>query len=171
MGAKKILINNVTVGTLRFFAGTELDATTDAADLTKIVAAGGVVFPKENAAVAAAALVARGMKVRGGAVDEDELASLMQSAAVQGAMVQFVDITLVAGTLTVNTDITITANSKVIPYLRVPGAGVSGTRYAITGITVGVPGTGAFTVTAKDSAAGNNTVATDVSQLTCVIIG
>lgn len=84
---------------------------------------------------------------------------------------QVAQITLVAGTLTLAAGITITAASRVIPVLVTPGAGASGTRYAVSGLTVGGAGVGAFTVTAKDSGAGDNTVNTDVSVLDCIIIG
>lgn len=106
-----------------------------------------------------------------GAVD------LANSSAVTGILpaanlpLQVTQVTLVAGTKTVNTGITITAASRVVPILVTPGAGASGTRYAISGLTVGGAGVGAFTVTAKDSGAGDNLVNTDVSVLDCLIIG
>lgn len=79
-------------------------------------------------------------------------------------------VTLVAGTVTVNAGITITANSKVFVQLVTPGAGASGTRYKVHGLVEGGPGVGAFSVTAVDSNAGDNIVNTDVSVLDYVIV-
>lgn len=75
--------------------------------------------------------------------------------------------TLVAGTKTINTGITITANSRIIitPSLT----GQAGVKYVVTARTVGAPGTGAFTVQAQDAT--GTLVNTDVSTFDYVIKG
>lgn len=75
----------------------------------------------------------------------------------------------VGGTATKNTGIVVTANTRAFVTLTTPGAGVSGTRYAVSYV-VGGAGVGAVTVTAKDSAAGDNTVATDNSVLAVTLV-
>lgn len=79
-------------------------------------------------------------------------------------------LTLVSGTKTINTGITITASSRILLQMTAPGAGALGDKYKVTGKTVGGPGTGAFTVTAI-AAADGTTVATDVSVHDYVIVG
>jgi hypothetical protein len=163
------LMNNVTVKNSRLLAGTQVNDATD--DAAAIRAAGGVLWPNGDAVVAAAAAIAQGLKLRGGAVDEAQLAAIMEAAATSVSRVQVGSLTLVGGSKTVNTGITITASSKVIPILESGGAATSGARYRVSGLTVGGPGTGAFTVDAVDLASGNNVVATDISVLGFVIIG
>ena len=75
----------------------------------------------------------------------------------------------VGGTATKNTGITVTANTRAHVTLTTPGAGASGTRYAVSYV-VGAPGVGAVTVTAKNSAAGDNTVTTDNSVLAVTLV-
>lgn len=153
-------------------------ATAAAADInalqagTSIVGVNGVTMPAGGALTTGQVLRATGAAAAAyGAVN------LASSDAVTGVLpaanlpIQVTQVTLVAGTKTVNTGITITAASRVVPILVTPGAGASGTRYAISGLTVGGAGVGAFTVTAKDSGAGDNLVNTDVSVLDCLIIG
>ena len=139
---------------------------------TTIVGVNGVTMPAGGALTTGQVLRATGAATAAyGAVN------LANSSAVTGVLpagnlpLQVTQVTLVAGTKTVNTGITITASSRVIPVLVTPGAGASGTRYAISGLTVGGAGVGAFTITAKDSGAGDNTVNTDVSVIDCIIIG
>jgi hypothetical protein len=166
--AQWILMNNVRAGTSTMRAGSVVDDAVE--NLAAIRASGGVLLPASDATLAAAAAALRDVGRNAGLPIEGN-----PEFAMLAAMMPFVQtlgpLALVAGTLTVNTGITVTARTRVIPVLAVPGAGVSGTRYAITGLVVGSPGTGAFTCTAKDSAAGNNTVATDVSTLYFILIG
>lgn len=139
------------------------------ADVTKAAAAVGVSTAparadhKHDVSTAAPSSV-------GLANAEGVATSLARSDHVHNSGVQRGQVTLLAGVGTVNTGVTITANTRVIPILVTPGAGVSGTRYAVTGYVVGGPGVGAFTITAKDSAAGDNTVITDVSVFDWVAI-
>lgn len=86
-------------------------------------------------------------------------------------LLQSGQVTLVAGTVTLAAGIKITANSQVMLTLETPGAGVSGSRYKVDTYVVGEAGTGAFTVTAVDSLAGDNIVNTDVSVLDYTILG
>lgn len=95
---------------------------------------------------------------------EGSASSLARSDHVHANNIRRGQATLASGTVTV-ANASITTNSRVIPILVTPGAGVSGTRYAVS-YSVGV----SFTITAKDSAAGNNTVATDNSVLDYVIV-
>jgi hypothetical protein len=73
-------------------------------------------------------------------------------------------VTLASGVGLVNTGVTVTANTRAVPILVTPGAGAPGTRYAVS-YSAGGPGVGSITITAKDSNAGNNTVATDDSVI------
>lgn len=84
---------------------------------------------------------------------------------------QTFDLTLdgVGGTATKNTGIVVTANTRAIVTLKTPGAGASGTRYAVA-YSVGGAGVGSVTVTAKNSSAGNNTVTTDNSVLEVTLV-
>jgi glyoxylate utilization-related uncharacterized protein len=90
-----------------------------------------------------------------------------------GALSQLIQtgtITLVAGTITVATGITITSGSRIL-LTRTAQGGTSATvvDYMVTAKTVGAPGTGAFTVTAATGP--GVTVATDTSTLDYIIIG
>lgn len=78
-------------------------------------------------------------------------------------------ITLTAGTVTVNTGITITANSRIV-LTRTAQGGTSTTVvfYDVTSKTVGAPATGAFTVQART--APGVLVNTDTSTLDYIII-
>ncbi len=80
-------------------------------------------------------------------------------------------VTLVAGTATVNTGITLTTASVITPVLFTPGAAVAGARYKITARTNGAAGTATFTVTACDLTSGGALVNTDISVLDFVITG
>jgi len=91
-------------------------------------------------------------------------------AAQPAAKNQGGTLTLVSGTKTINTGITITASSRILLQMTAPGAGALGDKHKVTGKTVGGPGTGAFTVTAI-AAADGTTVATDVSVHDYVIVG
>lgn len=75
--------------------------------------------------------------------------------------------TLVAGVKTVNTDITITASSKVYLQLVTPG-GTMGAHHKVGTLVVGGPGTGAFTITAVD--ASGTLVNTDTSVFNFLIM-
>lgn len=75
----------------------------------------------------------------------------------------------VTGAATKSAGVTVTANTRAFVTLVTPGAGASGTRYAVS-YGVGGPGVGSITVTAKDSGAGNNTVTTDNSVLDIVCV-
>lgn len=75
----------------------------------------------------------------------------------------------VGGTATKNTGVVVTANTRAIVTLTTPGAGASGTRYAVA-YSVGGAGVGSVTVTAKDSGAGDNTVTTDNSVLAITLV-
>ena len=79
--------------------------------------------------------------------------------------------TLVAGTVTVDTTITVNAGSFIAVQVETPGAGVRGTRYKIDARVAGVAGTGSFDITAVDSLAGDNIGNTDVSVMRWVILG
>ena len=74
--------------------------------------------------------------------------------------------TLVSGTVTVDTTVTLTSSSIVLVQPTTI-AGTAGTHFEVA-ITAGVPGTGEFTITAVDTA--GSTVATDVSVVRWVII-
>jgi hypothetical protein len=148
------------------------DATITSAGVATVAKVNGATYPAGGALTTGTI-----PRVTGAAAVAYGALDLANASAVTGILpaanipFQVAQITLVAGTLTLAAGITITAASRVIPVLVTPGAGASGTRYAVSGLTVGGPGTGAFTVTAKDSGAGNNTVNTDVSVLDCIIIG
>lgn len=73
----------------------------------------------------------------------------------------------VGGTAAKTTGVIVTANTRAAVTLVTPGAGVSGTRYVVV-YGAGGAGVGSITVTAKDSAAGNNTVTTDNSIIDVV---
>lgn len=76
-------------------------------------------------------------------------------------------LTLVSGVKTVNTVIVMTANSVVL-LQPTASSGTAGTRYKVTGKTVGAAGVGAFTVTAIDTA--GSLVNTDGSTFDFVIV-
>ncbi len=77
---------------------------------------------------------------------------------------------LAAGTATVGTTVTLTADSIIQVQMVIPGAGAKGVHYKVDGIVLGGPGTASFDVTAVDAAAGDNIVVTDDSVLTYIII-
>lgn len=95
------------------------------------------------------------------------------TAGIDGVVprIQLGTLTLAAGVRTINTGITITANSVVTLQLTSGGAATSGARYRVHTKVVGGPGVGAFSVAAIDSASGNNVVNTDVSVFDYTIIG
>lgn len=165
--ASMILIAAQRLGSTLYQAGTALDSVTDAALITKLQAEGGVLLPA--ATVGAAAVLAQAMQKRGGLFNEDSAASLLLLAAVVGlGAAQFVpDVTLVAGTKTINTGVTIKSTSAIIAYLKTPG-GTMGARYKVAKVA-GDPGTGSFTITATDAAGA--TVATDTSVYDVLIVG
>jgi hypothetical protein len=86
--AKKILINAVTVGAHRYFAGDLLDASAEAATIAAVVDAGGQLLDEGDPVVDAAASVARQMRRSGftAGLDAVLLAALAKSAhaAAQG---------------------------------------------------------------------------------------
>jgi hypothetical protein len=86
-------------------------------------------------------------------------------------LIQTGTLTLVAGTKTINTGVTITSASKIFLQPNTPSGGTQGVKYKVpdAGLTVGAPGTGAFIVTAVDNAGA--TVATDVSTVNYLIVG
>jgi len=88
-----------------------------------------------------------------------------------GGGLQAGTLTLVGGTKTVNTGITITAASKVFLQLNTPSGATQGVKYKVpdASLVVGGQGTGAFTATAVDNTGA--AVATDVSTLNYLIIG
>jgi hypothetical protein len=96
--------------------------------------------------------------------------SVAKSVLSIGDQIQGGTLTLVAGTKTIATGITITANSRVL-LTRTAQGGTSTAvvEYDCTAKTVGAPGTGAFTVVAATIAGA--TVTTDTSTLDYVIIG
>jgi hypothetical protein len=100
----------------------------------------------------------------------DILARAVGGASGAGG-VQAGTVTLVAGTKTVNTGITITSSSKVFVSLNTPGGGTQGVKYKVpdASLVVGGPGTGTFIVTGVDNAGA--TVATDVSTINYLIVG
>ena len=169
MGAKRILINNLTSGTSRHYAGSEFDATSDAAVITQLEAAGGKLLPKENPAVASAMLIAANIRVRGGAaIDDDAISDAFTSALLAASVVQGFDVTLASGIGTVNTGITVTAQTRAMVQLKTPTGTLAagGVKYALT---VGAPGTGAIVVTAI--ALDGTTVTTDNSVYSVVLTG
>lgn len=166
--ASMILIAAQRLGSTLYQAGTALDSVTDAALITKLQAEGGVLLPAATVGASATAL-AQSLQKRGGLFNEDSAASLLLLAAVVGlGAVQFVpDVTLVAGTKTINTGVTIKSTSAIIAYLKTPG-GTMGARYKVAKVA-GDPGTGSFTITATDAAGA--TVATDTSVYDVLIVG
>ncbi|HZL96179.1 MAG TPA: hypothetical protein VFB99_21160, partial [Vicinamibacterales bacterium] len=139
-------------------------------DVTKAAAAAGVATTvaradhKHDVSTAAAVSVAL-------ANAEGSATSLARSDHTHNSGNQTFALTLdgVGGTATKNTNIVVTANTRAIVTLTTPGAGASGTRYAVSYV-VGGAGVGAVTVTAKDSAAGDNTVNTDNSVLEITLV-
>lgn len=91
------------------------------------------------------------------------------TAATLAGTIQSGTITLASGTVTVNTGITITANSRIV-LTRTAQGGTSTTVvfYDVTSKTVGAPSTGAFTVQART--APGVLVNTDTSTLDYIII-
>lgn len=166
--AKKVLINNITAGSNKYFAGSEFDTVSDAALIATLTNAGGVLMPKEIPAIAAAQLLADSMRKRGGlAVEEAEIAALFDSALANAAMVQLVGGALVAGVLTINSGITVGPNTRALVILVTP-AGTMGTNRKVA-LVQGGPGVGSVTVTSVDTA--GVTVATDTSTLQVVLLG
>lgn len=87
------------------------------------------------------------------------------SQVVQGGTV-----TLVAGTVTVSTGVTLTSASRIILSRTAQGGTSTGViGYDVSSKTVGAPGTGAFTVIASNAA--GTIVNTDTSTLDYIIIG
>lgn len=140
------------------------------ADVTKAAASAGAATTvaradhKHDVSTAAAVSVAL-------ANAEGSASSLARSDHTHNSGNQQFDLTLdgVGGTATKNTGIVVTANTRAIVTLTTPGAGASGTRYAVSYV-IGGAGVGAVTVTAKDSGAGDNTVNTDNSVLAVTLI-
>lgn len=94
----------------------------------------------------------------------------IQALQAQGGM-QTGTLTLVAGTKTVNTGLTLTAASKVYLQLNTPSGGTQGVKYKVpdASLVVGGPGVGAFTATGVDNTGA--TVATDGSTLNFLVVG
>lgn len=145
------------------FADVRNVASSAPADVTKAAAAVGTSKTlarsdhKHDISTAAPATV-------GVANAEGSATSLARSDHVHNNGNQRFQLTLSSGTAAKTTGVVVTANTRAVVSLVTPGAGVSGTRYAFA-YSVGIAGVGSITVTAKDSAAGNNTVATDNSIL------
>lgn len=156
-GAATLVLNSTDAGAQLFWATPTWRA------LVQGSAAALVTFAAVNAALAAANadINVNGQKITGMASGADP------GDAVAFRQTQVTALTLVAGTKTVNTGITILASSKVFLQMRTPGGGGNGVQYKVTGLTVGAPGTGAFTVTAVDTAGA--LVNTDVSVLDAFI--
>ena len=107
------------------------------------------------------------LSVSQGGTNVTTTAGLLSALAIQSGTAL-----LASGTKTINTGITITANSIIVVTLKTPG----GTRtswagYTISGITAGGPGTGAFTITAITDASGNATVCSTSDTVFYHIIG
>lgn len=140
------------------------------ADVTKAAADAGAATTfaradhKHDVSTAAAVSVAL-------ANAEGSASSLARSDHTHNSGNQTFELTLdgVGGTAAKTTGIVVTASTRAMITLKTPGAGVSGTRYAVAYV-VGGAGVGSVTVTAKDSAAGNNTVNTDNSLLEVTLV-
>lgn len=147
-----------------------LTAPAAPADVTKAAASAGAATTvaradhKHDVSTAAAVSVAL-------ANAEGSATSLARSDHTHNSGNQTFALTLdgVGGTATKNTGIVVTANTRAWVTLTTPGAGASGTRYAVA-YSVGGAGVGSVTVTAKDSGAGDNTVNTDNSVLSVTLI-
>lgn len=139
-------------------------------DVTKAAASAGVATTvaradhKHDVSTAAAVSVAL-------ANAEGSATSLARSDHTHNSGNQTFALTLdgVGGTAVKNTGIVVTANTRAIVTLTTPGAGASGTRYAVA-YGIGGAGVGSVTVTAKDSAAGDNTVTSDNSVLGITLV-
>ena len=88
-----------------------------------------------------------------------------------GPAIQTGTVTLAAGVKTLAAGISISAGSKVFVSLNTPGGATQGVKYKVpdASLVVGIPGVGAFTVTATDNTGA--TVATDVSTVNYLIVG
>jgi hypothetical protein len=162
------LINTVyTEGGIKFLAGELIDTNVHpAADFTSV---GGMLWPSSDPVIAAYAAIAQKFHTQR-AINEDACNSIMAGAVASRTLPQAGTATLVAGVATVNTGVTITANSKVFVSLNTPGGATNGADYKVptASLVVGAPGTGAFTITAV-STTGGATVATDVSTVNWVV--
>lgn len=193
--AKYVLLNTTTFGgggatgqTLKLQAGEVVD---DAQfDITKIQAAGGVLWPQGTALIDAASTLALALRKNKASnelavdavmlaavakqlqsVDEAAIATQAAQLALLPARIQTGTVTLAAGTVTKSTGITITANSKVFLTLNTPGGGTNGSQYKVpdASLVVGAPGVGTFVATAVGT--NGATVNTDVSTLNYLIVG
>lgn len=91
-------------------------------------------------------------------------------AANTALNVQSGEATLVAGTVTIATGITVTATSRVFVSRTAQGGTSTGViAYECTAKTVGAPGTGAITLRANNAA--GTIVNTDTSTLDYLIVG
>lgn len=167
MGAKKVLINSLNLGTSSYTAGAEFDATDDAARITDLQAAGAVLLPKDNALVASVQVQAQALKARGGPSLGSSFTDMFLAALIGASFSQKVSVTLVDGVGVVNTGITVTANTVALPSLKTP-AGTMGTSLKAAYV-VGAPGTGSVTLTAVDDAGA--TVTTDDSVYDVLLFG
>jgi len=137
--------------------------------------AAGTTFIMGAAVTAAEVLAALATAVADIDVNGQKIVDLgTPSASTDAATKGYVDgrfqdgaTTLVAGTKTINTGITITANSRI--FLQPTLTGQTGTKYVVTSKTVGAPGTGAFVIQAQDAT--GSLVNTDVSTIDYLIRG
>lgn len=172
--AQFYLINSIIFAGLRHMPGELVDS--NSANTTAMTAAGALLWPASNTTIAAAAAIAQNaLKNRG--ANETELAAIMNAAVEQVQLTNDANnvtsagtVTLVAGTKTVNTGITITASSVVLTSMNTPGGGGNGVDYKVpsASLVVGGPGVGAFVVTAVDATGA--TVATDVSTINYLVV-
>lgn len=94
----------------------------------------------------------------------------MLARSIEGQREQVGTVTLVSGTKTINTGITVTANSKVFVSVNTPG-GTDGINYSVpdSSLVVGGPGTGSITINSISSAGA--VVTTDTSTVNYLIVG
>lgn len=87
------------------------------------------------------------------------------------ARIQAGSATLVAGTVTINSGIRLTATSRIVVTPRTPGGGTQGVKYAVpqANRTTGAAGVAAFVINAVDNAGA--LVNTDTSTLDFIIVG
>lgn len=98
-------------------------------------------------------------------------AGLAGAGGATSKAIQTAGATLAAGTATVNTGISLTATSVIVPVIKTVGAGVQGTHYSIVVNATGAPGTASFTCNAVSTAGGAVLVNTDVNVMSFLIYG
>lgn len=137
-------------------------------------AAGKIVYDNASAYVALAAGAANRVLHSNGAAaptwgQVDLTADVTGALPVANLAIQTGSVTLISGTKTINTGITIAAGSTIWVQLTTPG-GVTGAGYKISGRVNGGPGTGTFIITSI-AAADGSTVVTDTSVINYWILG